>query len=541
MEAANDGPNFYGIVGAVGFDTNGNVLGGEEDYNDGLTFNFPDLAISATGSSMTVNSDTGTGTLVLAVPSATVLGNDGVETFAVQFINPSHALITQFDGSATSSGSMDLQSATTETNFAFTISGTDSSYNPAAYGGIFTVSSGAISGIADYSIDGVVATGTAGTPNMTGAVVTKPDAYGRGTATLTMPSDVTLTISYYDVTPEVLRLIDMDVVGTAGDGGPAIGSAYGQGATPAFDSTALGTNDVFGVQGGSWALSYAEAGSLATSGAAPGTATANFSGTEGDANWEGEVSTDATITAGTYTIAASGYGGATIEGLAGVALPYGLYATLSSVNLLDPNNTSGGGGALLLDLYPSLSGGTGVIVPQGATKSSDFNGLSYGFGAQELNDVSTLPSDTTGFGEFDYVAQGAWDTTLDLTGGGLINDPFAFFVSGTAGEYGTPSAPIPFAGTAGAPDSAGRYAFPLPGTAGNFAIGPVGTGGPTDDFTVVLYEANPALVFSIDEDTSTATPPAYSLWLGTFQEQSSGGGDAKHRKIVPASKATKKR
>ncbi len=77
---------------------------------------------------MTVDPTTGTGTLVLDVSASNPnVGVNGIEKFAVQFINANHALITQFDGSATSSGSLDLQTATSGAggNFAFTLSGLD--------------------------------------------------------------------------------------------------------------------------------------------------------------------------------------------------------------------------------------------------------------------------------------------------------------------------------------------------------------------------------------------------------------------------------
>jgi len=125
--SASEGPVYYGVAGAVGFDLSGNVLGGEQDYNDGQNgFPAPTDTITATGSSMTVNPTTGTGTLVLNVSASNPnVGVAGIETFAVQFLNASHALITQFDGSATSSGSFDLQTATSSAggNFAFTLSG----------------------------------------------------------------------------------------------------------------------------------------------------------------------------------------------------------------------------------------------------------------------------------------------------------------------------------------------------------------------------------------------------------------------------------
>ncbi len=85
-------------------------------------------------------------------------------------------------------------------------------------------------------------------------------------------------------------------------------------------------------------------------------------------------------------------------------------------------------------------------------------------------------------------------------------------------------------GTAAAPDAAGRYTFP---SATPFAIGPVGAEGPTVDFTVVMYEAGPGLVFSIDEDD-------LSEWLGTFQEKSASSLKAMHVKRGPLDKSQAK-
>ena len=165
----------------MGFDLSGNVLGGEQDYNDGQNgFMSPADIVTATGSSMTVNPTTGTGTLVFNVSASNSgLGVAGIEKFAVQFVNASHALITQFDGSATSSGSFDLQTATSGAggNFAFTLSGLDTAGFPFAYGGVFSNTSGAIHGTYDENDSGKVLVGNTltATDNGVGA-----DVYGRG-------------------------------------------------------------------------------------------------------------------------------------------------------------------------------------------------------------------------------------------------------------------------------------------------------------------------------------------------------------------------
>ena len=89
-----------------------------------------------------VDPTTGQGTLTLTTNNPNV-GVGGYETLAVQFVNANHALIIQFDGSATSSGSMDLQtlsSALNDGNYAFTLTGEDPGYYSIVLGGVFSIS-----------------------------------------------------------------------------------------------------------------------------------------------------------------------------------------------------------------------------------------------------------------------------------------------------------------------------------------------------------------------------------------------------------------
>jgi hypothetical protein len=239
--------------------------------------------------------------------------------------------------------------------------------------------------------------------------------------------------------------------------------------------------------------------------------------------------------AGNYSFSSKvlGYGSLTdITGLGSIHR-LGLYATDPKLNLLDPNNTTAAnlGAALVLDL-DDFAQGTGIVVPQGtiASDGSDLN-HSYGFGAQAYT-VGSWPTGNVGW-EYDFVGQATF-ASLVFTAGtsgpptpAEISDPFAYFVTGTPDQY----ADVPIAGTAAAPDAAGRYAFP---SATPFAVGPVGgADGPTVDFTVVMYEAGPGLVFSLDEDT-------FSEWLGTFQEQSASSLKAMHVKRGPLVKSQRK-
>jgi len=529
------GPVYYAVAGAVGFDSSGKILGGEQDYNDASGFTSPlepttPDVITASGSSMTVDTTTGTGTLILDVSASNPnVGVKGIETFAVQFINPSHALITQFDGSATSSGSFDLQTASSSAggDFAFALSGLDTtSASPVAYGGVFSDSGGTIHGMYDENDSGYAASNRkvllgntlTATDNGVGA-----DVYGRGSITgFTDPNNGNAPISlvYYIVGPEVLRIIDVDFEDAVA------GSAYGQGSATSFDSTVLST-DVFGILDNTEDALFAAAGQLVAADTAVGTFDATFTG-EGDDDEGGTVRATGTPggIAGSYSFSNTvlGYGSMTsITGLGSIHT-LGLYATDPKLNLLDPNNTTAAnlGAALVLDL-DDFAQGTGIVVPQGtiASDGSDLNN-SYGFGAQAYTGGGNWPTKNPGW-EYDFVGQGTFASLVFTTATSgpptpvNISDPFAFFVSGTPDEYTA----VPIAGTAAAPDAAGRYTFQ---SATPFAVGPVGgADGPTKDFTVVMYEAGPELVFSIDED-------ALSEWLGTLQKTSASSLKAMHLK-----------
>lgn len=514
------GPVYYAIVGAVGFDSSGKILGGEQDYNDGGGAfaspgepTIPDSINPAT-SSMTVDTTTGSGTLILDVSASNPkVGAKGVEKFTVQFINADHALITQFDGSATSSGSLDLQTSRSVAggNFAFTLSGLDTTNaSTVAYGGVFADTGGAIRGMYDENDFGKVLMGNTLTAADNGVGA---EAYGRGSISgFTDPNNANQPIAliYYVVGKEVLRIIEVDL------DAPLAGSAYGQGSATSFDSTVL-SRDVFGIQDNTEDAYFAAAGQLVAAGAASGTSGATFTG-EGDDDEGGTVRAMGTAggVAGKYSFSSTKLGYGRMTGITGLGSIHtlGLYATDPKLNLLDPNNTTATnpGAALILNL-DAFAQGTGMVLAQGAIAAdgSDLN-HSYGFGAQAYaaNSTGTWPSKNPGW-EYDFVGRGTFASlVLTIGTGGApavdLSDPFAFFVPGTPAEYTA----VALTGTAAGPDVAGRFTFP---SATAFALGPIGAAaGPTDGFTVVMYEAGPGLVFSIDEDIS-------GEWLGTFQLQ----------------------
>jgi hypothetical protein len=492
MELINFGPNFYAVAGSVTIDSNGNVLAGEQDYNDALTVTSTD---AITGGTLTVDPTTGHGTLTL-ITGNTSVGVSGMETLGVQFANTNHALIVQFDGTATSSGSMDLQtlSGSLSGPYAFTVSGVDGSYQPLVAGGVFSISDTSMNGLVDVDDAGSVTLGTA----FSGTIST-PDTFGRGTITNT---GIALTLNYYIVGPKAIRIIDMDVSDSF------VGSAFSQGAG-AFSNASLGSS-VFGVEANSFGFVYAAAGMFTT---VPGSGTFSGVGDNDEAGLGGPIVSDSPIS-GTYSILSNGYGSLTITngGFADV-IDLGIYMTDPNLNLNDPNNTTSGlGGAVVADLDVTLNG-TGVLTPQTDTSTASFAG-NYAFGAQDFFGCGV----GLGTCEFDYAGQGSVTSGV-LTGTGLLSDPFLAFGVGTANTG------VTFTGTA----------TPDVGHAGRYTMSPltINVGGSFVDFSVALYQASGEQLFWMDEDN-------FSLSLGLFQQQGSLSGLPAARGTPAKTKAKRK-
>jgi hypothetical protein len=524
QEVINDGPNLYTMTGAVTVDSAGDVLGGEEDYNDGLGITDAPTPISASTGALTTDPTTGQGTLLLTVGD-TNLGVGGVETLTIQFVNTDHALITQFDGSATSSGSFDLQTATSGQggNFAFTMSGVDTDYDPIALGGVISVTSGAINGVFDVNDDGDILTDQTLT---TGAVSTT-DAFGRGTITGTQLAG---SLAYYSVGPEVVRFISDDADASG------IGTAFGQG-TATFTNASLGTAStgatVFAVGGNPWGSISGMAGQFTTSNT--GTDPANFTGVGEDNELENDVFTAPAATfAGTYSLQSSGingYGSMSVEEGFGDVATFGLYMTDPALNLSDPNNTSGGGGALVIDLSGTeiLPGVSGVLINQSDPANADFNG-NYAVAWQDFNFYSDCS-----LCEFDMNSQGsvtaASGNALSFTGD--VSDPFLTLnIEGGDGLYtGATFTGTPIADSV----NIGRYYMleadenPLGAT----------IDGASGFFETTIYQASAGQLFwlnvvGVEEDDS-------GVFLGPLEQQGTLTGIPAVQKAAAKAPQTKKR
>jgi hypothetical protein len=490
------GNGSYGMVASVTLDGNGNVTGGEAD---GSANGFYWSAPSITG---TYSLDaTGHGDISLSLNNTTCCGTLQ-QTHGITATTNSHLVIAeedQFNGLTIAAiGSMDLQTAgpafsgsQVSGGYSFILSGYSAANSEnGSWGGIFAADGTATATNAGNITGGIFdenvgnngggtgynsATGAAGLP-FTGTY-TAPDTNGRGIITLSSSPDTPgpcgasplpacTQYVYYLVTPEVLQLTSMTNVNNAGNSG----SAFGQGslATAANDTTAALTGgfifSYFGFgdnnNGGD---SSAAAGQFTTDGGGNVTAgIMDLNVADGGSPAPSIATTDIPLTqAGAISISGSARGTLTTPS----GQIYNIYLTDPNLNLLDPNNPSGAGGALLFEANnPSAPYGNaiGVMIPQSTPAPASLAGsyaillsnqsnlgscCSYDGGLTGDFTVSTTtPGTFSGEGDF----QGTGTNNATLTTGPLtgtftadLNNPGHF--TGTITT--TPSFPYGIGGT----------------------------------------------------------------------------------------------
>jgi hypothetical protein len=512
--------SYYAVAGAVTLDGTGDITGGEQDYNDGVgvtSLGEPataDTITPATGA-LVVDPTTGLGTLTMT-SSNTAVGVGGVETFAVQFVNANHALIMQFDGSATSSGSLDLQTSTTTTgSFAFAVSGVNPNNDSVAYGGVFTT--GATGTIDINDDDGGVSIGNAFTPT-----ATTPDTYGRSVVTgitdVPFSGSPAITFVTYAVGPEAIRIIDVDTTDTA------VGSAFGQGSAT-FNNASL-TSDVFTLFG-QWSEQYATLGQFTADTNGDGGIS---SGTADDNELSNGVQViNTSLTGTTYDLTGSTNGYGTVSLIFGTASvdvsSLGLYMTDPALNLNDPNNTTTDlGGGLVADMDPGLPGGIGVITPQTDTTATDFSG-NYAAGFQDFNYFAAA----CGGCEFDMVGPFTMTAGVLSTAsiGADTSDPLSTLTGAesTADIYtSTPTAVSP-----------GYFTMAASTTTppGNPLVGTLNAAAVTQPFNVDIYQASATTLYWIDWDTD-------SVFLGPIEQQSTATAFPASKKRAARAQAKRK-
>jgi len=438
ISAPTGNPSTRGIttwVGSINLDGNGNVLGGVEDVSSPQYHSDPGDPILATVAGQTPTSHytvdvSGHGTLVMLTKNGEILNMSFVVT------SPKHAVVIELDGEP-GSGTMDLQTPPSggfaafqlSGGYSFTMVGVDAGVPPPPYlslGGTF--SSSGTAGVIDINTAG----GMASFIIISANISTAPDSNGRGVLNLVVQSPgITRQLFFYVVSPKVLRLVENDGLAFMG------GSAYAQGSP---GTTALSGNYVY--QHSGWNPGTANPPTGRTVGAGQfSVASGNtFSGGFSDANTTNPSGMPATtgstglaITNWSYSIPATLNGTLAFTDAAG-ASTFNMYMVDPTLNILDPNNSSGGGGALLVHTDTHING-TGILVAQQTATAFlgnyalNLNNSIAGTTPNELDLVGVLTGDgTSNLGAAPTVDLADYDQDSGL---GAPNPMLAAPVSGT--------------------------------------------------------------------------------------------------------------
>ena len=210
----------------------GVIVSGEQDFVDLATFAHDSFV--AANCRVAVSGDGNIQIVLDTGDTSAKVGVNGVETLTGSLVSGSRMLISEFDAFAASTGSLDLQTstATPSAGYAFQLSGSDSSSNAFAMGGVLNFSGGNLSASSIYDAnDG--GTVTLGKIFNSGSVST-PDSFGRVTINLNPSTGVkNLVLAGYIVDASRIQLVESSdaFLGSLG------GTAFGQGTNTGLFST----------------------------------------------------------------------------------------------------------------------------------------------------------------------------------------------------------------------------------------------------------------------------------------------------------------
>ncbi len=411
----------FSLAGAINVSSSA-ITAGELDFVDYLYADGDSINPAASSIAQTTDTD-------FVITLATCNGSDcasadpnvgvnGVITLDAALLpsNSQKAFVTEFDSSASGSGTFDFQTSTSvaQEGYAFGLNGLDTFGNPIAMGGVLDIANcgGTTPPLANSIFDANDDTSMFNEETFSSCTISGADSLGRVELTLN-PTDSgdfpQIVLAGYVVDANDLRLVESND-NYLGDLG---GTALNQGTkTGSFSSSSVsGTNYVVGLIGSDSAGAL-QTVALLTLGASPGFSVGGYinyndlTGTETQA--------PAPITAGTYTVDASGSG----QPDAGTGR-----VTLTGVTATDE-----AGGQVVFDLELYLDGnGHATAISMDSTDT--MGGLSYQqtgspfsasmfLGAYALNATGW---DKNRHGEFDDVgpvtATGTGDTfsgTFDL-------------------------------------------------------------------------------------------------------------------------------
>ena len=377
---------------SIATDGKGNITGGVEELTAPGFFDLVDVISDGTYS---IDAN-GHGTMRIHTVNFETL------VFSFVLTSASHALIVEVDGDP-ASGTMDLQqpagasftAAQISGNYSFAMDGVDNSgaLNHMSLGGSFAADG--IGTLTAGTLD-INNGGTFSTSSFTGSF-TAPDTNGRGTMHLSTGR----SFVYYIISPKAFRVFEGDNPTNISFVG---GSAYAQGSAGSSNA-ALSGKFVYQHHGWSSPGRTVAAGQFSADGMGKVTGGVSDSNSGGSPT---TVFTGKPVT-GTYMISGSPSGHLNLTDAAGTST-FNVYLVDPALNILDPGNSSGGGGALLLHTDASITG-TGMLIPQVISGSP---AISQNHGLNLVNSVDTVNVATVN--EVHLVGRLASDGAANFTG-----------------------------------------------------------------------------------------------------------------------------
>jgi hypothetical protein len=455
----------FALAGTIVANGTGGITGGTLDINDPFNLGVNTGEAVSTSSGYSISQDgRGTGTIVTSVGS-----------FNIDFVmtTSSHGLISRFDTLGSGSGTIDVQAATPgiSGSYAFSLAGTDSEQNPLGTVGAFTVSGNSVGGTEDFNDDGL-------SNDLTGLTLSgQLTAGASGTA-----STATLNTSFGSLGFDVwvidsthLKIIETDTDET---GVQLAGDAFTQVTSPAPGQL------VFVLSGMDSSFEPVSAGGYATT-----DANGDLTGGVEDYNDAGVVGLGQPFSTSAASCAA-GRCQLTLAGFSNGGLNNFVFAAYPS-----------SGGAQLLEI-DNLGLLQGASYSQSATSFTGSGGYGLNFsGANNIGPVGVV-NDIAQFNA------GAPDTVLtgpaNITGILDENDLDDLRPSSNLTGAYVPDSPVD----------------------GRGSISATNTNTELGGFTLQYYVVDSSTVVFIDVDSLANDGGEAQLGVGTFEGQSSSGGQA---------------
>ncbi len=349
----------------------GSITGGTIDLNDAALTPVANAPIA------------GSSTYTVAVDGrgrATLNTNTALGNIVLDFVlaDSSHGLVIEFDGNATGSGTIDVQTSgvTPAGSYAFILSGADVSSGSAnlfATVGDFTLGAGGAisSGSEDFNDAGFAYPDQA----VTGNVVLGPSSTPASTLSTTQFGAKSYDVFAIDASH--LKFIEMDASATL------LGDAYSQSSTSAPSGTMAFTLAGSFPGAGSPA---AAGGFLVTDGSGNITSASSV-----DANNGGNVSPSPISFTGTYTAAGTGRYTASLTSFSDGS-GYAAYPSSGGLLLLEIDNS----GIMVGAAYPKTSGATFAASQGYALNLSGTNLGTATSGAAEVDNIAQFTANSSG-------------------------------------------------------------------------------------------------------------------------------------------------